>query len=707
MPEQAINLLKGDKVDSNTDYLDALPVNVSGVVREILGASGYMLQQPGLTAYGQTEPEVVDYVTFDGSNDYLSRSGALTGATNTKVGTIAARVRLAGTGNRYFFQGLTGAVDCKFQIVNSTNVLLVRIDNVAGSNIAVNIQSSTGYSSADGWINILISWNCAASEEGQLYVNDVNDYDVAASDLDDEALGYAEPTTWGAFAQFNNAAKYNGDVAFLWFSINDAIDFSNEDNRRLFFNENGSPADLGPNGENPTGTAPLLYFAGNVASFPTNKGTGGAFTLTGDITGGTEEFPTGYGLDRGGIWNSRFNQLYRVSGDAFMSIDADGTGNDLGTVSGSDQASLAYSFNTQAIVADGKYWLYDPTNGFRQVTDPDLGNPIDIVWVDGYYFFTDGDFLYHTDLVNESSIDPLKFATSEFSPDPTLGLGLTVDNKVIAFNRYTTEFFVNQAFEQFAFQRLPSRNVMAGIVGTHAKIRLNGVYYFVGGSKESDVTVMRLDTGAATPLGSRAIDKIINSYTESQLSTCVMDTRTVDDYPYLIVNLPNHTLLFNFKVAEMAGVDQAWTILKSDVEGDNTYRAINGVLDPRRSQWTYGDKREAILTYLDSSVATHAGELAECIINTPFIYLETASVDQLTIQTIPGFTVTDDATVFLSLTYDGVTYSQEHPLEYGTATDYTKRFIARRLGYIRNFFGFRFRWASLSRMAFATAWIKF
>ncbi len=53
MPEnQPINLLKGDKVGSESDYRDALPVNMSGVSRPMYGSDGYMLQQPGLTEYG-------------------------------------------------------------------------------------------------------------------------------------------------------------------------------------------------------------------------------------------------------------------------------------------------------------------------------------------------------------------------------------------------------------------------------------------------------------------------------------------------------------------------------------------------------------------------------------------------------------------------------------------------------------------------------
>lgn len=417
-----------------------------------------------------------------------------------------------------------------------------------------------------------------------------------------------------------------------------------------------------------------------------------------------------YLFSRGGIWNERENNLFRVSDNGFFEVDADGVTNLLGTIAGSGQVSLPYSFNTQAIIGGGNYYLYDSVNGFRQVNDSDLGRPIDATWIDGYYFFTDGEFVYHTDIDNESQIDPLKFATSEFSPDPTLGVGITVDNKVIAFNRYTADFFQNQANEFFAFSILKGRSLNAGIVGTYAKVRIDfptqygsGTWFCLGGGKDAENTVYAMNTGATQSISSRTVNKIINSYTDAQLSETVLESRNVEEYTYLLVHLPSHVLLFNFRVAEALGVEKAWSVLVSDAAGQVPYRAINGVYDPRRAQWTYGDKYLDYLTYLDMTSSEQAGEKVECVMYTPFTYLETASIDELMIQTIPGFTTTPDATVFVSLTYNGVTWTQEYSMPYGLPSEYNLRFILRRLGFVRNYFALKFRWVSKSRMAFATA----
>jgi hypothetical protein len=422
---------------------------------------------------------------------------------------------------------------------------------------------------------------------------------------------------------------------------------------------------------------------------------------------GLTQYGTGSGVDRGALWNERFLDHYRISGGDLISVSADGAAVVLGAISGTKTASLPYSFNTQGVITDGRFWLYDPVGGFREVTDPDLGNPIDGVWVDGYYFMTDGEFLFHTDITDESSIDPLKFATAEFMPDPSLGLGKTQDNKVIVFGRYTTEYFVNDASTNFSFTRVQTRAVKIGIVGTHAKTEAGDKWYLLGGRKDEAVSVHVLSVGAAKKVATREVDKIIGLYTETQLADAVVESREEDGYTYLIIHLPGHVLQLNETLAGKTGIEFAWTILKTDVTGDLPWRAKHGLFEPRKGVWVYGDKRDSKIGILDETVCTHYGEISEWIIDTPFTYLESMSINELELETLPGHTTTLDATVFVSMTYNGVTYGSEFTEMYGLPSDYGKRFILRRLGDVTDWFGFRFRGASRSRMAFSKAAIDY
>lgn len=421
---------------------------------------------------------------------------------------------------------------------------------------------------------------------------------------------------------------------------------------------------------------------------------------------GLREYGTGVGYDRGGVWNERLNNHFRVSAGQFLVVKEDGSNQRYGLIPNDEQVAMPYSFNTQAVIAGGNFYLFDFENGFRRVTDPDVGTPIDGTWVDGYYFLTDGEFLYHTDITDEESISPIKFATSEFSPDPTLGVGKTSDNKVIAFNRYTTEYFSNVATENFAFQRIQSRAVKIGIVATHAKCELNDKWYLLGGRKEGALGVHVLGVGSSKQVSSRSIDKLIGKYDEAELANVRMESRSQDGVSLVYIHLPNETLLFNETLASQAGVDQAWSIVTG---GDSIkpWRGINGLYEPRLGEWVYGDKEDLRIGVLDEKVVTQYGELAEWELYTPFMYLDKASIDQLEIETIPGFTAFNDATVFMSMTYDGVTYGKEWTLNYGAPYEYRTQFIIRRLGYIDNWVGIKLRGITKSRMAFSRGMIDY
>jgi len=54
---------------------------------------------------------------------------------------------------------------------------------------------------------------------------------------------------------------------------------------------------------------------------------------------------TAIGIDRGAIWNSRQQAHLRISGERLVSVDSDGVVTTIGSITGSDQTSLPYSFH--------------------------------------------------------------------------------------------------------------------------------------------------------------------------------------------------------------------------------------------------------------------------------------------------------------------------------------------------------------------------
>lgn len=417
---------------------------------------------------------------------------------------------------------------------------------------------------------------------------------------------------------------------------------------------------------------------------------------------GLTELSEGQGISRGSIWVARvgFEGQYRVSGESLIKVNANGSSTILGTVIGSGQASLSYSLNNLAIVADGKLYYYNPTQGFRQITDPTVGSPIDIVWADFRFILTDGEFLFQSNALNEEEFEGLDFIGSDFQPDKIWGVGLNDDNELIAFNELTTEYFVNVGADNFSYKRIQLKAVKAGIAGTHAKAEFKDKWYALTRRANTQYQFTIIQSGSSESITTREIEKVLAQYTGDELSRTVVEVFTKDSVTWMIAHLPNETLAYNDTVASAYGIDMAWSILKSDVVGDTTYRGKDMTYDPRLSKWCIGDKIDGKIGFLDDSVCTHYGEIVEGILYTPTLNMEGLSINEFKLKTLPGISPSNDATVFISRTDDLRVYSREHIEQYGTNLDYNKNFTMRNLGYVRSETAFKIRTASRSRMAF-------
>lgn len=422
---------------------------------------------------------------------------------------------------------------------------------------------------------------------------------------------------------------------------------------------------------------------------------------------GLTEFAQTNGVSRGGTYNEQFREHYRVSGNSFERVETDGTVNTLGQINGSNPCNFANSFDTQAILSDGSLFYWD---GFSlaKVTDPELGIPIDITWFRGIYVMTDGESLFHTDINDETSIDPLKYSSSEFSSDPIKAVARNDQNQIIAFNRYSTEYFIFNASAPTGtsvLQVISGKASKIGIVGTNCKTEIDGSFFILGGRKKESPSVHILNAGQEVTIATREIDKVISQYTESELSTAYLESRVVDRDKFLIIHLPCHTLLYNHTIASKFGVDVAWTYVKTGIDIDEPWRAKYGVFDPRASRWIYGDLQENKLAYLDQESAAQYGNQVENICYTPILPLETKSINEFEIDTIAGYS-TRDFTSSFSISKNGVTYGQEYFNLISNDGGYNNRYIARRLGDIRDSFNFKFRFVSPDKMAFSGLKIK-
>lgn len=232
----------------------------------------------------------VDAADFDGT-DITRRAGGLTGVADGKSGIFSGWIRIEGEPNdamRVFSGATTLAGTSTHFLVErggfggSAKTLTVGCRN--SSTISVlELGTTATFTTSTEWIHILASWDLVLGAT-HLYINDVADKNVFV--LTNDTIDYTQ-ADWAVGGAASNTFRFNGAIAELYFMPNYYLDFSIENNRRLFRTSTGKPANLGVDGGNPLGVAPLVYFhlddAEAVANFATNRGTGGNFTITGTL----------------------------------------------------------------------------------------------------------------------------------------------------------------------------------------------------------------------------------------------------------------------------------------------------------------------------------------------------------------------------------------------------------------------------------------
>ena len=408
---------------------------------------------------------------------------------------------------------------------------------------------------------------------------------------------------------------------------------------------------------------------------------------------------TGPGIDRGGInWNG---VCYRVMGSKLVTVANDGTVTVLGDVGDNGlQVTMDYSFDLLAIASNQNLFFWDPaTSTLTQNTDPDLGVVLDVVWVDGYFMTTDGEFLVVTELNNPLAVNPLKYGSSEADPDPVVAL-LKLRNEVYALNRNTIEVFDNLGGDLFPFERIEGAQIEKGATGTHACCIFMETCAFLGsGWNEAPGVYMGVNANAQK-ISTQEIDEILLNYTEAQLSLVNMEARNNKAHQLLYIHLPDRTLVFD--AAATQEMDQpVWFILTSSLVGYSKYRAQNFVWCYDR--WLCGDPLNSNVGYLVDNISTHYGDKVRWEFGTTIVYNEGrgAIFTNLELVSLTGSVAYgEDPTINTSYSTDGLNWSQQKFIKAGKEGQYAKRLVWFQQGWMRNWRIQRFQGTSDAHLSF-------
>jgi hypothetical protein len=409
---------------------------------------------------------------------------------------------------------------------------------------------------------------------------------------------------------------------------------------------------------------------------------------------------TGPGVDRGGInWNG---VCYRVMGSKLVTVGPTGTITILGDVGNDGNlVTLDYDFDQLGIASNNNLFFWNPTTStLSQNTDPDLGPVLDMVWVDGYWMTTDGEFLVVTDLGNPLAVNPLKYGSSEIDPDPVVAL-LKLRNEIYALNRYTIEVFDNVGGDLFPFQRIEGAQIEKGVVGTHACcVYLENIAFLGSGFNESPGIYIGANS-QTQKISTQEIDMLLLDYTEAQLAEVKLEARNDRSHQHLYVHLPNKTVVYDASASQDLG-QPVWFILTSSLVDFSQYRARNLVWC--YDKWLVGDPANSNVGYMSQDISSHYGQKVRWEFATTILYNEGrgAIITNLELVGLTGSVAFGlDPTINTSYSTDGQTWSQQKFIKAGKQGQRAKRLVWFQQGWMRNWRIQRFQGNSDAHIAFA------
>lgn len=400
------------------------------------------------------------------------------------------------------------------------------------------------------------------------------------------------------------------------------------------------------------------------------------------------------GISRGVIYNSHESSVYRVCGNKIYK-----DGSEQGEVPGRSRVSLACSYNSQAVGANGTMTLFrydgnvktlsnwDASTGYTQY---ELGALRDLCRNRSRYVWSkDGsDSFFVSDLEDESKPDRYSAEyRAESQPDGILGIDNWRDF-IVCFGSTTIEYFsltgASSAVGAALYQSQPSLMVQKGIAGTRCKTKYADSHAILSHPATGAPSVYIVNGAQTQQIATAYVEKILQDYTAEELSLSVMETTRFEAHELLIIHLPRHVLVFDGSVTQ--GGPQ-WAVLKSGFD-DDAYRAIDFVYEGNAI--TCGDKSDPVTGRLDKSLSSQYSQKQEHLLFTPLFRADNSRAFDFELESSNGVSQMAEK-MFISATSDGINYGREQLINWNAPFRYDARSLWRRIGRIRKNIGFKVR----------------
>jgi len=399
------------------------------------------------------------------------------------------------------------------------------------------------------------------------------------------------------------------------------------------------------------------------------------------------------GASRGVKYNTTQDAVYRVCGNRLYRA-----GYEVAPVSGTGRVSMAHSRVSHAVIIEGRVTQFKYDGGVSVIDNwpessgyarYDIGSASDIVRVRGRYIWAKkgSDSFFISDLEDETKPDRYSAEyRAESQSDGIVGLDVWRDF-VVCFGTNTTEFFAltgNSGAGAAVYVNNPAYFVPKGIAGTYCKCSFMDDFAIISHPATGSPSIYLMGSGQVKTIATATVEKILRSYSLSELSRGVLEPLRFDSHELLMVHLPRHVLIFDASASQNG---PQWTILKTGLN-DDVYRAIDFAYEG--NDISCGDKSSPYVGQVNFNLSSQYDVPQEHLLYTPMFKADNARVFDLELEAVTGAAQMAQK-IFISATADGVTHGEEKLLHWDKPFRYDRRVIWKRVGRIRKNIAFKIR----------------
>lgn len=388
---------------------------------------------------------------------------------------------------------------------------------------------------------------------------------------------------------------------------------------------------------------------------------------------------------------------YYVNGEKLYRIDRTVSGSsetftavELGDIPGTSRVSMADNGNQLCIVVPGvDGFIYDKdTDVFQKITDPDFkanGIANNVTYIDGFFVFTSGQKIFHSELNDGLSYNALDFGEARVDPDSIKGQ-VVFNNQLFIFGSETIEAFQNVGGSTFAFQRINGFVIPKGLRSQFSIKNFDSGVMFVGGEVNERPGVFYFSGAQPQRVSTIPIERELTKLSAEELDSVISWVYAQAGAYFYSISLPSRTFTFDSRSGEW---HERTSLYNNQVNNNRISEVVNAY-----GRLMVGDQISGRIGQIDRNTYTEYGELIFRRFTPQPLAAngEPIFVDEIELTMVSGSGSFDrDPEIRVEPSYDGgYTFGNERVQNIGLTGDRDRRAIWFRFGRFRRYANFRF-----------------